>query len=208
MASNVLTGAYRVFWRSSPLTSAQIDDALDNTKRYLPADGWKQIFTNGDVSLRFQRETINLTTNQEGIRKILFSSFDTVEVEIPIADVSYENVVSLIGINPVDTSTTQNVKKLSGSYFGVDATQNTFSLLIYHLSYDPDNNTNTPKLGIGSDPMAIVLFSVVNVSGVELAYTPDAQQIIRVTFRAVSVDGITQKGVVGAIGSFVATPNP
>lgn len=204
MASNVLTGAYRVFIRATVFTPSQIDNAIATTGAgagEIPNTGWKQIFTNGNVSIRFSRETINLTTNQEGIRKIVFSSPDTVEISIPFADISYETIAKYVRVNPTNITSTPRVG-LRGSYYGADATQNYLPLFIYHLAYDPDNNTDTPKLGTGSDPMAFLFFGVVPAGEIELAYEPDAQQIFTITFRAISVDGANNKGVVGAFGSF------
>lgn len=202
MATNVMTGAYRVFIRKNPLDADQIDTCI--TEGRIPTSEWKQLFTEGDVTVRFSRETIDLKTNQEGLLKTLYSSYDTVEIEIPIADISYETVVEILRINPTDISTSSSWKKLAGSYMGVDASSNPLSLLLYHLAYDSSNNSDIPKVGAGSDPTALLFFKVASASNLELAYTPGAQQILRVTLKAFATDGTTNKGVLGVFGSLAA----
>ncbi len=198
--ANVLTGAYRIFIRDVAFTGAQIDNAIQTGK--IPSTNWKQIFTNGDVTVKFSREILDLQTSQEGVVKSIISTHDTIEIEVPFADISKETIIKYCMINPVDV-TDANFKPLKGSYRGADLSSNAKPLLIYHISYDPDNDGDTPKLGTGSDPQALLFFSVVNTSGIELTYSPDAQQVLKVTFKALSVKGTTKTGA-GVFGLLTA----
>jgi hypothetical protein len=198
MASNVLTGAYRVFFSTYAWTAANIDSAVGGT---IPNSvTWKQIFTNGEAKITISRDLLDLQTDQEGIRKRIINGVDKVEVEIPIADISYETIVKYFQINPTDVDTSDGVKALKGSYRGTEIT-NSFSILLYHTSYDPSNLTDTPKLGTGSDPTAILLFKVVSASGLEISYNPSGQQILTLKLQALSVDGADNKGVLGVVGT-------
>jgi len=198
MASNVLSGAYRVFFSTYAWTAANVDTAVGGA---IPNTvTWEQIFTNGEAKITFSRDLLDLQTDQEGMRKRIINSVDKVEIQIPIADISYEKIVKYFQINPTDTATTGSVKMLKGSYRGAETT-NSFSILLYHTSYDPDNLTNTPKLGTGSDPTAILLFKVVSASGLEISYNPSGQQILTLKVQALSVDGANNKGVIGVIGT-------
>jgi hypothetical protein len=198
MASNVLTGAYRVFFSTYSWSASEVDNAVSGT---IPNTvTWKQIFTNGEAKITISRDLLDLQTDQEGIRKRIINGIDKVEIEIPIADISYETIVKYFQINPTDVDTTGSVKALKGSYRGTEIT-NSFSILLYHTSYDPSNLTDTPKLGTGSDPTAMLFFKVVSASGLEITYNPSGQQILTLKLQALSVDGTNNKGVLGVVGT-------
>jgi len=202
MASNVLTGAYRVFFSTHTWSASQVDDAVSGT---IPSNiTWRQIFTKGDLRITFNRELLELSTDQEGVRKIQVASPETVEIEIPIADISYDVLVKYFQINPTDTATAGQTKVLKGSYKGTELSEG-FTVLVYHTAYDPDNLTDNPRFGTGSDPQAMLFFKCSSGAGVEINYTPDAQKVMTLRLKALSVDGNTNKGVLGAVGTFQAS---
>lgn len=203
---SVKSGAFLPFVGQSDLSAAQLDEAHTNGK--LPNEDtavnpvvWEMIFPKGNARIRLENEVLELGDDIRGVLRRIIMGEQDAEIEIPVADVSYEMMVKYFGINPSDKSTSDTHKTLDGSYDGVALTG--FPLLLQSKEYGWADGYK-PKLGTGSDPESFFFCQFIPNPSFDFELDSKGQKIPVLKGKCVSQDGTTKKGIMGKYGTLTA----
>ena len=203
MASNVATGAYGVWYWNAALTNAQ--KLAVRTGKIPPTAGasWVRLYTamTDGASIDRDGSTLDVGTQEEGVKGTYISDVDKWTMTIPIADISVTNAKKFMMLNPAYASSSGTGVRIDGSYVGTDLMDYGYLMVVANKAY-AGTSVNVPPL---TDPNAFVFVNGVNNSrSASIAYDPAAQQMYNVTlgFSAVtSSSGISCFGYHGTLST-------
>lgn len=204
-------GAYKVFVGKNEFSGDQVDSiyggSLPVETSTTPYD-WQQLFTKGALTLSRSGETLELENEQEGLVDVVISGRDEWEVKFDLSEIDAKIFFNLLGLTPdqnIDFDTTDVLRNISLNNAGVSMLSNGFPVFFYRKQFDPNNLTDTPKVGTGSDPLAFCFAKgVLSSRDLEISYDAKGQMVVTVSIKPVSVNGTTNKGVGIVNGHFDA----
>lgn len=211
--ANESGGGNRLFLGKTAFSASQIDSVYGGAIP-LPTSGtvynWIQIRKGMDGKITLDRDgaTIDIGNDVDGLTDVIITDIDKWTLNFENAQIDKNFLWSLGGFDPsiaMDFAPSATVKGLKGSYIGTSMITNGVPGLLYRSKYDPTNTTDVPKVGNGSDPVAFAICKLVLVDRkISLNYDAKGQLLVSCSMRAVSVDGSTNKGVLGANGALTA----
>lgn len=187
MASNVASGAYAIWFYKGTLTNTQKLNVRSGKIPVLTSSNWERLFTSATDAASIERtgETIDLATQEEGVKRVIISAEDTWVVNIPIADISVANAKRFVMMNPAFATSSGTGVRIDGSYVGTDLSSYGNLIVVANKAY-AGTNFNTPTL---TDPNAFVFANACegNRAGT-FSYDPGAQQMYNVSLRCTAIN--------------------
>jgi hypothetical protein len=197
MASTPKTGSYAIFagvGSSTTSNGAFNSTMIDNlyagkvpTSSGTVAYTWRRIFTSADEAATFSREgeTIDITTQEEGLKKVVVVSPDKVTLEIQVADVIMQNFSELYITNIAywSSSVSNSVIPVSLSAVGVDLMSYGRPYLLIDKAYQALSTSadmNVPYVSSsGTDPLMMCFINGgLADRNYTLSFGPKTQQIM------------------------------
>lgn len=176
-------------------TYTEADAVKDSDE--IPGTGWTQIFTKGDVTLSFARETVAVGNDQQGDTKVYQTGMPT-SVTIPFSEYGFDVLSEYAKLDPNIASGATAFDIADNK--GVEISG--MSLLIYSKDTDSENETDTPDPT--SDNEAYVIYNGVVDSSVDVAFNND-QGVVELTFNCVAFkdsNSTSADGKKGRVGTF------
>jgi len=219
MAATVYSGSYAVWYSTGSSTactngtfmnSTQIDNLYagkvpTSSSTIVSSWTWKRLFTSADDSATLTREgaTLDLKTQEEGLRGVIATDPDKYVLEIPIADMVVENFKKFLNINSAFYSSSGTVVPINTAEVGIDSMDYGVPILITHKKFATNASLDIPTLG--SDPLA---FCFINGGLADRNFTislnPKGQQIQNVRIAFAQETG-TSYSLAGAMGLLTAS---
>ncbi len=202
MASTVKTGSYAIFagvGSSTTSNGAFNSTMIDNlyagdvpTSSGTVPYTWRRLFTSADEAATFTREgeVLDVTTQEEGLKKVVVTSPDKVTLEVPVADIIMQNFTELMLIDTGSwsSSVSNTIIPVSLGEVGADLLAYGRPFLLIDKSYQAlstSADANVPfvpssSLGTG-DPLAMCFINGgLADRNYSLAFGPKGQQILNV----------------------------
>jgi hypothetical protein len=218
MAATVYTGSYAVFYSTGSSTatatgvymnSTQIDNLYagkvpTSSGTVVTAWTWKRLFTSADDSATLSREgtTLDLKTQEEGLRGVVATDPDKYVLEIPVADIIAENFRKFLNINSAYHSSSGTIIPINTAEVGIDSMDYGVPMLIMNKKYATNTDMDVPTF---TDPNA---WCFINGGLADRNFTvnlnPKAQQIFNVRI-AFSQESGTSYSLAGCFGALTAS---
>lgn len=207
--STVNIGAYAVFQYSSALNAQQVDNAyLGQVPTTSNSTGtWTRLYTSFDnaAMIECNGNTVDLMTQEEGLKGVAVITPDTWTIKSGIADMSYSAYRTLLQLNPLyTTNTTATGQPLNSSIVGTDLLTNGLPILVVHKSYQnlSTGSINTPVV---TDPMSFFFCKAgLGERKISIGYDPKKQQVVDYTLKTINCTGSSYTNVMGYFGTITA----
>jgi len=207
MASTVKTGSYAIFAGvgSSTTTNGAFNSTMiDNlfvgkvpTSSGAVAYTWRRVFTSADEAATLSREgeVLDLMTQEEGLKKVVVTAPDKINLEIPVADVIMQNFSELYITNTAywSSSVSNSIIPVSLSQVGTDLLSYGRPYLVIDKAYQALSTSadmNVPNItSTGTDPLMMCFIKGgLADRNYTLSFGPKAAQIMncKLTFAQVS----------------------
>jgi hypothetical protein len=216
MASNVKTGGYAIFagvGSSTTSNGAFNSTMIDNlfvgkvpTSSGTVAYTWRRLFTSADEGATITREgeTLDLMTQEEGLKKVVISSPDKYTLEVPVADIIMQNFSELFILNTSywSSSVSNAMIPVSLSQVGSDMLSYGRPFLIIDKAYQALSTNASmdvpfmPSSSIGTgDPLAMCFIKGgLADRNYTISIGPKSQQILNAKFTFAQVSSTATGG--------------
>lgn len=197
MASTVKAGGYAIFAGAGSSTtsngafnSTMIDNLYGGkvpTSSGTVAYSWRRIFTSANEAATLTREgeTLDLTTQEEGLKGVIVSAPDKYSLEIPVADIIPQNFSELFILNSAfwSSSVSNTIIPVSLSQNGIDLMDYGRPFLLIDKAYQAlstQSDMNIPYVSTGGSDPNMVCFIKGGLAdrNYTLTFGPKDQQIM------------------------------